>query len=200
MASGRQTMLKRLLEGNHTFRTTEFAGNRDHYTTIAGGQKPEALFICCADSRIEPGKITQTKAGELFVLRNVGNIIPPGDFGIAALLEFAIPQLKIPTIILCGHSGCASIRALDWKPTDEPVSRWLDNAREAKERVDARIPLPQTEDDKNARYRQIELENVRLQIEHLLTYPLLKKAVDERRVEVYGLYYDLGTGELSRVT
>jgi carbonic anhydrase len=192
-------MMKRLLEGNQKFRDGDFIKNKTHYENIALGQKPGALFICCADSRIEPGKITRTRAGELFVLRNVGNIIPVDDSGIAALLEFAIPQLKIPTIVLCGHSGCASIRALDWKVNDEPVSRWLINAREAKERVDARLPLPRTEDERNERYRQIEQENVRLQIEHLYTYPLLKKAVDEKRVEVHGLYYDLGTGELSTV-
>ena len=189
-------MLKRLLEGNRLFRTREFDPNRSHYETIAKGQKPEALFICCADSRIEPGKITQTQAGELFVLRNVGNIIPPGDPGIAALLEFAIPQLKIPTIVLCGHSGCASIRALDWEQTDEPVSRWLNNAREAKERVDAAIQAPTTPLEKENRYRQIEQENIRLQIEHLLSYPIVRNGIDEKRVGVCGLYYDLGTGEL----
>ena len=193
-------MLKRLLEGNRLFRTREFDLNRSHYETIAKGQKPEALFICCADSRIEPGKITATRAGELFVLRNVGNIIPPGDPGIAALLEFAIPQLKIPTIILCGHSGCASIRALDREPTDEPVFRWLDFARAAQERVDAQIPLPRTDDERNERFRLIEEENVRLQIEHLFTYPVVRNSVDENRVEVCGVYYDLTTGELNRVT
>ncbi|NLD57496.1 MAG: carbonic anhydrase [Methanomicrobiales archaeon] len=193
-------MLERLLEGNRSFRTWEFDQNRSHYDTIAKGQNPEVLFICCADSRIEPGRITRTRAGGLFVVRNVGNIIPPGDTGIAAVLEFAIPQLKIPTIVLCGHSGCASIRALDWEPNDEPVFSWLRHAHPAKERVDARIPLPRTEDERKERYRLIELENVRLQIEHLYTYPLLKKAVDEKRVAVHGLYYDLATGALTRVT
>lgn len=192
-------MIKRVLEGNRTFRAGEFAKNRSHYETIAKGQKPEALFICCVDSRIEPGEITGTHAGELFVMRNVGNIIPPADSGIAALLDFALGQLKIQTIVLCGHSGCASIRALDREWRDEPVFHWLDHAREAKVRVDKRIPQPCTDPERDERYRLIEQENVRLQIENLLGYTFLKTAVEEKRVAIHGLYYTIATGELTQI-
>lgn len=101
--------------------------------------------------------------------------------------------------MICGHSNCGAIRALDKESTDAYIPLWLNNAREAKTRVDAKVSPPKTVLEAEERYRMIEQENVRLQIEHLYTYPLLKKAVDEKKVSVYGLYYDLGTGELKKI-
>ncbi|MDO8842627.1 carbonic anhydrase, partial [Methanocalculus sp.] len=115
------------------------------------------------------------------------------------VLEYAVLHLKVKDIVICGHSNCGAIRALDKESNDSYIPLWLNNAREAKERVDAKIKPPTTLAEKDERYRLIEHENVRLQIEHLYTYPLLKKAVDEKRVEVHGLYYDLTNGLLSRV-
>ena len=109
-------------------------------------------------------------------------------------------HLEVSDVVVCGHSNCGAIRALDKESTDAYIPLWLNNAREAKERVDRKIKLPETIPEQEARYRLIEQENVRLQLEHLSTYPLLKKAVDEKRVEVHGLYYDLATGALTRVT
>lgn len=192
-------MLDTILEGNRRFRNEEFRKDIDHYHAIAAAQKPKALFIACADSRIEPCRITGTRAGDLFSIRNVGNIIPPEDHGIATVLEFAITQLKAPEILLCGHSRCASIRALDWPVGDDPISRWLVHARQAQERVDNRISPPQTPAEADERYRLIEEENVRLQIEHLLTFPVVRRAVDADRLRINGLYYDILTGTLTPV-
>ncbi len=190
-------MLDTILEGNRRFREKEYREDIDHYRAIAAAQEPKALFIACADSRIEPCRITGTHAGDLFSMRNVGNIIPPGDPGIATVLEFGINQLKAPEILLCGHSRCASIRALDWPAGDDPISRWLVHARPAQQRVDNRISPPQTPDEKEERYRLIEQENVRLQIEHLLTYPVVRRAVDANQLRIHGLYYDILTGTLT---
>jgi carbonic anhydrase len=192
-------MIEKLLTGNRKFRDQEFGPNIDHYRDLAKSQKPTMLWIGCADSRIQVGHITQARAGELFIMRNVGNIVPPGDPGIEALLEFALVQLNIAHVIVCGHSNCASIRALDREPAEAALPHWLDNAREARARVDAKITALETVLEKEERYRLIEQENVRLQIEHLHTYPLLKEFMREKRVETCGLYYDLATGELSRV-
>ncbi|PKG31063.1 MAG: carbonic anhydrase [Methanoregula sp.] len=188
-----------MLEGNRRFKKEEFTEDLDHYPAIAAAQKPKALFIDCADSRIEPCRITGTRAGDLFSIRNVGNIIPPDDPGIATVLEFAITRLKAPEILLCGHSRCASIRALDWPAGDGSISRWLVHARLAQERVDNRISPPTTPAEEDERYRLIEEENVRLQIEHLLTYPVVRRAVDANQLRIHGLYYDLLTGALTPV-
>jgi len=144
--------------------------------------------------------ITQAKAGELFIQRNIGNIVPIHDWNFATVLEYAVVHLKVSDVVICGHSNCGAIRALDKESTDSYIPLWLNNAREAKVRVDSKISPPKTVLEMDERYKMIEQENVRLQIEHLFTYPLLKKAVDEKRIEVHGLYYDLGTGELKRIT
>jgi carbonic anhydrase len=188
-----------LLLGNLRFRESDFTPNIDYYKELTGSQHPKTLWIGCSDSRLQTGHITQAKAGELFIQRNIGNIVPIHDWNFATVLEYAVLHLKVNDVVICGHSNCGAIRALDKESTDAYIPLWLNNAREAKERVDAKIKPPATLAEKDERYRLIELENVRLQIEHLHTYPLLKKAVDEKRVEVHGLYYDLATGALTRV-
>jgi len=192
-------MIDQLLEGNKKFRETVFKQNIDHYTELTKGQSPPVLWIGCSDSRLQTGHITQAKAGELFIQRNIGNIVPIHDWNFATVLEYAVMHLKVEDVVICGHSNCGAIRALDKESTDSYIPLWLNNAREAKERVDRKITPPTTILEKDERYRLIEQENVRLQIEHLYTYPLLKKAVDEKRVQVHGLYYDLANGELSKI-
>jgi carbonic anhydrase len=192
-------LIDKLLLGNLRFRESDFTPNIDHYKELAGSQHPSTLWIGCSDSRLQTGHITQARAGELFIQRNIGNIVPVHDWNFATVLEYAVVHLKVPDVVVCGHSNCGAIRALDKESTDSYIPLWLNNAREAKIRVDAKIDPPKTVLEKEERYKMIEQENVRLQIEHLHTYPLLKKAVDEKRVDVHGLYYDLGTGLLSRV-
>jgi carbonic anhydrase len=192
-------MIDNLLLGNQKFRKTDFTPNIDYYRGLAGSQHPSVLWIGCSDSRLQTGHITQARAGELFIQRNIGNIVPIHDWNFATVLEYAIVHLKVQDVVVCGHSNCGAIRALDKESTDAYIPFWLNNAREAKERVDKTIRPPETVAEKEERYRLIEQENVRLQIEHLSMYPLLKKAADEKRVEVHGLYYDLATGALTRV-
>jgi carbonic anhydrase len=192
-------LIDKLLLGNLRFRESDFTPNIDHYRELAGSQHPSTLWIGCSDSRLQTGHITQARAGELFIQRNIGNIVPVHDWNFATVLEYAVVHLKVPDVVVCGHSNCGAIRALDKESTDSYIPLWLNNARDAKTRVDATIDAPKTVLEMEERYKMIEQENVRLQIEHLHTYPLLKKAVDEKRVEVHGLYYDLGSGLLSRV-
>lgn len=192
-------MIDNLLLGNYKFRESDFTPNIDHYRELANSQHPTVLWVGCSDSRLQTGHITQAKAGELFIQRNIGNIVPIHDWNFATVLEYAIVHLHVKDVVICGHSNCGAIRALDKESTDSYIPLWLNNAREAKERVDKKIDPPKTLAEKDERYRLIEQENVRLQIEHLYTYPLLKRAVDEKKVEVHGLYYDLGTGALTRV-
>ena len=192
-------MIDNLLLGNYKFRETDFSPNIDYYRELAQSQHPSVLWIGCSDSRLQTGHITQAKAGELFIQRNIGNIVPIHDWNFATVLEYALAHLHVSDVVICGHSNCGAIRALDKESTDSYIPLWLNNAREAKDRVDKKITSPLTVLEKEERYRLIEQENVRLQIEHLHTYPILKKAVDDKKVEIHGLYYDLGTGALTRV-
>jgi carbonic anhydrase len=166
---------------------------------LARAQSPRVLWIGCSDSRSDPERITSAQPGELFVTRNLGNIIPAHDWSLSAVVEYAINHLKVKEIIVVGHSDCGAMKALDKDHQDPYITLWLNDAREAKMRVDARISKPVTPEELKERAHQIELENVRLLIEHLMTYPSVQQAVREGRIEVHGLYYDLKTGGLSRV-
>jgi len=194
-----KSMIDNLLLGNYKFRESDFTPNIDHYRELANSQHPTVLWIGCSDSRLQTGHITQAKAGELFIQRNIGNIVPIHDWNFATVLEYALVHLHVADIVICGHSNCGAIRALEKESTDSYIPLWLNNAREAKERVDERIPAPTTVLEKDERYRQIEQENVRLQIEHLHTYPLVKRAIEDKKVQIHGLYYDLATGALTRI-
>ena len=192
-------MIEKFLLGNYKFRQSDFTPNIDYYRELAGSQHPTALWIGCSDSRLQTGHITQARAGELFIQRNIGNIVPIHDWNFATVLEYAVVHLKVEDVVVCGHSNCGAIRALDKESTDSYIPLWLNNAREAKIRVDKTIRPPETPEENSERYQLIEKENVRLQIEHLFTYPLLKKAVDEKKIVVHGLYYSLEDGSLTRV-
>lgn len=193
-------MIDNLLTGNANFRRTVFKDNLERYLREAKGQEPSILWFGCSDSRLQTGHITQVMPGEIFIQRNIGNIIPTNDISIATVLEYALRHLKIKDIVVCGHEDCGAIRALDRDLSgDAYIPLWLNSAMEAKTRVDSRIKKPATPEEEEARLRLIEQENVRLQIEHLMTYPIVRQAVGEDNVQVHGLYYTLTTGELSRV-
>ncbi len=193
-------MIDKLLEGNKKFREGFFKENRAHYEELTRGQSPSVLWIGCSDSRIQTGHITQVMPGTLFMHRNIGNVAPLHDWNFATVLEYAIRHLKIKEIVICGHSDCGAIKALDKATDDVYIPLWLNNAVEAKTRVDAKIKPPKTPEEAKKRSTMIEQENIRLQIEHLKNYPLVKKALEEKKIEIHGLYYNLENGELSRIT
>ncbi|OPX71862.1 MAG: carbonic anhydrase [Methanoregulaceae archaeon PtaU1.Bin059] len=193
-------MIDELLEGNRKFREGFFKENKAHYEELTRGQSPKVLWIGCSDSRLQTGHITQAMPGTLFMHRNIGNIAPLHDWNFATVLEYAIRHLKIKDIVICGHSDCGAIKALDKETDDVYIPLWLNNAVEAKNRIDAKITPPKNPDEAKKRSRMIEQENIRLQIEHLARYPVVKKALEEKKIQIHGLYYDLENGELSRVT
>jgi carbonic anhydrase len=193
-------MIEQLLLGNLKFRETQFNDNIEYYTELTKGQSPPVLWIGCSDSRVQTGHITQSPAGVLFIQRNIGNIAPIHDWNFATVLEYAVKHLKVKEIAICGHSDCGAIKALDKDLTgDVYIPLWLNNAIEAKNRVDSRITKPTTPEEVKERSRLIEQENVRLQIEHLKTYPIIRQAIQEGKIEVHGLYYDLHTGALTKI-
>jgi carbonic anhydrase len=193
-------MIDHLFEGNKRFLETDFIENKDYYKGLSTGQSPKVLWIGCSDSRVDPERITAARAGEIFVHRNIGNIVPISGWNFATVLEYAIKHLKVKDIVICGHSDCGAIKGLDKETDDAYVPFWLGNAIEAKERVDERLPPASTPEEKVARLDEIAKENVRLQLKHLRNYPLVKKAERDEKIRLHGLYFDLGSGTLSPVT
>jgi carbonic anhydrase len=196
----KSSMIDTLLSGNKQFRKTFYKDNISVHEELVKGQKPPVLWIGCSDSRLQTGHITNTMPGTLFMHRNIGNMAPMNDWSLATVLEYGIKHLKVQHIVICGHSDCGAIKALDKELDDAYVPNWLNNAIEAKKRVDAKIKKPSTPQEQKERSRLIEQENVRLQLEHLKTYPLVREAISKKQVQVHGLYYDLETGALTKVT
>ncbi|KAF5085605.1 carbonic anhydrase [Methanoculleus horonobensis] len=192
-------MIDKFLEGNKRFQEEDFSKDPEHYGPLASGQSPVILWIGCSDSRVDPERITGSKAGEIFVQRNIGNIVPVHDWNFATVLEYALNHLKVGDIVICGHSDCGAIKGLDVESSDAYIPLWLNNAKEAKRRVESRMQVPQTPEEENIRRRLIEIENVGLQLEHLRTYPPVMAAEKEGRVRLHGLYFDLATGELKKI-
>jgi carbonic anhydrase len=155
------------------------------------GQRPRVMFIGCSDSRVVPELLYGAKPGDLFVLRNIANIIPP--FGTAhestgAALEYAVNHLRIAHLIICGHTDCGGLKALDGHVdtlTDPALAQWIKYAREAQARVDKRGIEP------TQRHRAIVEQNIIVQLEHTHSYPAIYKALKENRLELHGWLYDL---------
>ncbi len=191
--------IEELLSGNEQFRSVQFKKNIGVYNELAKGQKPEILWIGCSDSRLQTGHITDSMPGTLFIHRNIGNMAALNDWNLSTVLEYGIKHLKVKHIVICGHSDCGAIKALDKDLNDAYIPNWLNNAMDAKKRVDAKIPKPATPAEIKERSTMIEQENVRLQIEHLKTYPLVRDAIHTKSIQVHGLYYDLDTGLLTKI-
>lgn len=193
-------MIEKLLEGNKTYLKNDFERKKDTYLKLTTSQEPSVLWFGCSDSRVSPERITASRPGDIFVHRNIGNVIPTHDWNIASILEYALKYLKIRDIVICGHSDCGALHALDNDlSADSYIPMWINNVRDAQRRVDERMGPVTTPEDKVKRIREIELENVRLQLEHLRDYPLVSQAEKDGAVELHGLHYNLETGILSRV-
>lgn len=194
-------MIEKFLEGNKRFIENDFAKDREYYRKLSTGQSPTALFIGCSDSRVNLERVVDAKMGEIFVHRNIGNIVPCGDANLATVLEYAVKHLNVQDIVVFGHSDCGAMKTLDAGPSSEDVyiPEWLEHAREAKILADEKIPNPETPDAIREKRRMIEIENMRIQLEHLRSYEFIKTAEDEGKIALHGLYYDLETGEVSRV-
>ncbi len=194
--------LRRLLSGADRFGREVFPERRALFEALAQGQSPHTLFITCADSRVSPGLITQTGPGELFVLRNIGNIVPGyGEMlgGVSAAVEYAVAALGVAHVVVCGHTDCGAMKALlapdahrlDAMPT---VRSWLQHAVAA-ERVAAALSPPEVGTDLTA----LVEENVRLQLTHLRTHPAVAAALAQNRIALHGWVYDIARGTVSVV-
>lgn len=190
--------MQKLVHGIHRFQSQIVQPNQDFFERLAGEQSPMALFITCSDSRVNPNLLTQTDPGELFVVRNVGNIIPPegtSNNGEAAAIEFAIEGLGIRDIIVCGHTHCGAMRGLldpSSLKTMTHVRNWLRHAEATQQIVQKNYKHLRGE----ARLTATAEENVLVQIKHLQTMPSVAAALGRRELNLYGWMYKIDTGEV----
>lgn len=190
-------MITTLLEGNKKFVSEQFEKEKEFYNALLKDQRPTVLWIGCSDSRVAVNTITHTKPGEVFVHRNVANIVAANDWNLSAVLEFSINHLHIPDVVICGHYGCGGIQALDDEDLeDKYIPIWLINAFKAKERVDEKLKALHIEIPREQRMKLIVEENVRLQLEHLQEYPFVRRAMNEKKLNLHGWVYDMATGEI----
>ncbi len=193
--------MEKLYKGIHTFRETLFRREKDFFQRLSEGQAPEVLFITCADSRIDPNLVTQSKPGELFIVRNVGNIVPPHDAirdknSVAAAIEFAVLGLKVKDIIVCGHANCGAMSALHRPDADfdsmPHLRDWLYLARPVRDIANRFCP-DYTHEEK---VRFTEQENVLFQLKNIMSYPFVAEALESGSLHLHGWYYDIGRGDI----
>jgi len=185
-----------LLRGVNEFSHHVFPENEALFTSLAKGQAPHTLFITCADSRVVPEMITQTQPGELFVCRNIGNIVPGyGEMlgGVSAVVEYAVLGLGVELIVVCGHTDCGAMKGLcdGTASLNMPtVEAWLRNAEAARSVV---LTRHLARDDT---VQALVEENIKLQLMHLRTHPSVAAGIAEGRLELQGWVYDIEHGQV----
>ncbi|OUR72589.1 carbonic anhydrase [Arcobacter sp. 31_11_sub10_T18] len=192
-----------LIKGNQKFREAsfpKFEGNLKEL--VKHGQKPDILFVGCSDSRVTPDLMLDTEPGDMFVLRNVGNFVPPyaisDDYhGSSAAIEYAVSVLNVKHIIICGHSHCGACKSLYMDIGDSPdlihVKKWLELGKRAKEYTLLAI---QDKNDKENLYRTTERISIVHQLENLLTFPDIERKIKAGELQIHGWYYQIENGTI----
>jgi carbonic anhydrase len=191
--------MKELIQGLREFQSTDFVAKRDLFEKLSHGQNPRVLFITCSDSRIDPNLITQSEVGELFVIRNAGNVVPPfgaTNGGEGATIEYAIKALDIRHVIICGHSHCGAMKGLlklESLEQDLPlVYNWLKYCEATRQLMRDAYSDRQGEE----LLEMTTAENVLTQIENLRTYPLVHSRLHQGKLAIHGWVYHIETGEV----
>ena len=191
---------EKLLEGNARF-VSEVFKDGSAFADCLKGQSPHTLIIACADSRVPPELIFGAKPGEIFIHRNIGNMVPPGDWNLATVIEYAVCHLGVKTVAVLGHGRCGAIRAIasSHGGHDAYIPGWVYHGHQAYVTLLDRMPYPDDEAAQNEWICELEKENVRFQLQHLRTYPVITTALSEKKISVVGLYYDMATGIVSQI-
>ena len=194
----KQDALARIAQGVAKFQTEVYPAQREMFERLKRGQDPLALFVTCADSRVNPNLVTQTDPGEIFIERNPGNVIPPYvEFvgGVTAGVEYAMLALKVPVIVVCGHSDCGVMKALldPGAVHGMPgVQQWMSHGNAARERMLREFPFARKEEQ----LKRLTEYNVLQQIENLITHPSVRKRLRYGEIEIRGWVYDIGDGSI----
>lgn len=195
--------MRKLIKGIVDFRERLLPQYAERFQDLAQGQSPDVLFITCSDSRVVPDLLVSTDPGDLFVMRNVGNLVPPatvdgtstGDLSEASAIEYAILVLKVQNIVVCGHSECGAMKAaLARTPSANMpnLARWLHHCTSAVFRLEQEGPL----DPQLSLHDQLGQLNVLVQIEHLATYPILRERIAAGALQLSGWWFDIAKGEM----
>ena len=191
--------MDKIIRGVHEFQSQIFGTQKELFERLSGGQSPDALFITCSDSRIDPSLITQTSPGEIFVLRNAGNIVPPygaSTGGEAAAVEFAVAGLGVRDIIVCGHSQCGAVAGLlnPEKLTGLPtVATWLGHASSTQRVVEEKYADSTPEERMTAAVK----ENVLVQLNNLRTHPCVASGLSRGELNLHAWVYEFEYGVLN---
>lgn len=192
--------MKKLIQGIVEFRKSLTEESRALFAKLALGQKPDTLFIACSDSRVVPNLFASTNPGDLFVLRNIGNLVPPvsaplQDNSASAVIEFSVFNLKVSDIIVCGHSECAAMQALA-RGADNPCcphfESWLKYGEEARNKVREGFILNPLLSEHN----QISQVNVLQQMEHIASYPYIRERLEKKELRIHGWWFDIAQADV----
>ncbi|SNR75914.1 carbonic anhydrase [Humidesulfovibrio mexicanus] len=192
--------IAKFLSGFKKFQRTYFCGDSELFKDLSHAQNPKVLVIACSDSRVDPALLTGCEPGDMFVVRNVANLVPPyetspGRHGVSAALEYAVKVLEVEHVIVLGHSCCGGIHAL-MSPRKEElgefIAPWVKIAEPALLEVGEKL----SEKDEPLRQRACEQAAVLVSLENLLTFPWLWERVMQERVYLHGWYFDMQKGEL----
>ncbi len=186
-----------LLEGLSRYELRTRQRYSKHFASLAAGQSPHTMFITCADSRVVPNLLASADPGDLFVIRNVANLVPPcedvNDASVQAAVNYAVDNLGVKEIVVCGHSGCGGIRAMIGGVSSETsLGRWLEYARPGLETFRARggLDASRSEDDQVSQVCALH------QLQHLLTYPNVRSRVKTGKLNLHAWWFDIAPGEL----
>lgn len=195
--------MKKLLKGIVDFRNNQTEASRRHFAQLALGQKPDAMLITCSDSRVAPNVFASTNPGDVFVVRNIGNLVPHAKTAspvagnsVVAALEFSTNYLPVQDIIICGHSECGAMQALLHEKDFEKhagLSAWLKHGHPALARLQGQsLPNGLSEP-----YNQLSLFNVLQQMDHVRSYPHIAEKIDTGKLRVHGWFFNIGLSEVS---
>ena len=191
----------RLIEGFSRFRERNLSGSNSQFRELVKrGQNPSILVVACCDSRVDPALILDCAPGDLFVIRNVANLVPPSEnqghyHGTSAALEFGVRNLEVQHIIVLGHAQCGGIHALlkGGVPDDESfIAEWMGIAEAARSKVEKTLA---TSDDKT-RHRACEQQAILVSLSNLMTFSWIRERVEQGRLTLHGWYFDIEQGEL----
>ena len=197
--------IEQLIAGYHRFRSGYYEANRERLTDLARlGQSPKIAVVACCDSRVDPAVITDSTPGELFVIRNVANLIPPCEgkgvwHGTSAALQFAVCGLEVEHVIVLGHARCGGIRSLlegqETRDEDNFIADWMSIADEARQQALSRTDLQSFDQRAHA----CELGAIQVSLSNLQTFPWIRERVAQHSLKLHGWYYDMQSGELLEV-
>lgn len=192
----------KFISGVESFQQQHFGENSELADTLRQGQKPQALLIGCCDSRVDPALLTDCAPGDLFILRNIANLVPPyiknnDDYhGVSSSIEYAVCYLEVSDIIILGHSQCGGIGALMQSAKGEEegefIGKWVNIAAPARDKVVTEM----TELDSEQQARACEKEAILVSMKNLMSFPWVKERVSKGQLSLHGWYYNIGTGQL----